>query len=167
MITQVLVGMADIEVVKGRSKLVVPGLGSGVGILALDPTVDVAGAAYVLLPGAGGTNSEKPGRYAETAVPTMIDMMCRLGATPENLRVALLGAAEATASGTIREEFRLGAKTVETIVRKFDELGVQGVFQDTGGASARTASLDVETGDVTVETTVGLPAVACCLRSEA
>lgn len=164
MITQVLVGMADIEVIKGRSKLVVPGLGSGVGILAMDPTVDVAGAAYVLLPGTANTSPEKPGRYAESAVPALIEMMSRLGASPENLKVALVGAAEATATGTIRDEFRLGTKTVETIVRKFDELGVQSVFRDTGGSCARTANLDVETGEVTAETAVGLPKIVCCLR---
>ena len=60
----VLVGMADIQVIRGSGQLTCLGLGSCIGLCGLDVSANVAGMVHIMLPQAfQGKGVEKPGKF--------------------------------------------------------------------------------------------------------
>lgn len=70
------------------------GLGSCVGVAVLDRMNAVAALAHVMLPSAGPNPSGPPGKYADRAVPALIDAAERLGARRRQLEAVLVGGAQ-------------------------------------------------------------------------
>jgi chemotaxis protein CheD len=83
-----------------EQELVARGLGSCVGVVMLDPEAGVAGLAHVVLPeGAHDPSEDAPAKYADRAVPEMVQRMRAAGASPHRLRVALVGGASMFPAG--------------------------------------------------------------------
>ncbi len=72
--------------------LVSLGLGSCIGLALIDRRAAVAGLAHVVLPAAEGRAGE-PGKFADTAVPTLLDAVVGLGARRTRVEAVLVGGA--------------------------------------------------------------------------
>ncbi len=88
--------------------LVTIGLGSCIGLVIVDRMRKVAGLAHVMLPQARPGQAEglapsARGKYADLAVPALVDAMLAAGARRLGLQVALVGGAKmfGAASGTL------------------------------------------------------------------
>lgn len=149
MITQIKVELETVEVVKGSCEIHVSGIGGGLAILVYDSEAHVGGAAYVLL-GAGASAADHPGRFAQTAIPCLVENMVRLGANAGNLKVALVGAA-----GMVSVNLEgVSGRTVEIARTLCAANGLTLVDDDLGGNAARGLVFDVGTGTVTTRTSV-------------
>ncbi len=162
----VLVGMADIQVIKGSGQLSCLGLGSCIGLCGLDPVANVAGMVHVMLPEAfQGKGEEKPGKFADTGVPALIEAMTKLGANQSRLVFAMAGGAQVFKfSANAESKLDIGSRNAHAVQEKLRQLGLKLLAHDTGGNVGRTVSFTVETGIYTVRTVTSGEKTLCNLR---
>jgi chemotaxis protein CheD len=128
--------------------LVSLGLGSCIGLALLDRRVGVAGLAHVVLPAAEGHNHGEAGKFADRAVPRLIEEIVALGGRRLRLEAVLAGGASMFA---VRDTGPGVGSRNDTAVR--DELRAQRipvVAAATGGTRGRTIRVLVSTAEVTV-----------------
>uniref|UniRef100_UPI00262E9BAB chemotaxis protein CheD n=1 Tax=uncultured Fretibacterium sp. TaxID=1678694 RepID=UPI00262E9BAB len=90
-----LLGMADLVVANAPAKLVTLGLGSCIGLVVFDTVAKVAGMAHIMLPNSRGAQGlEKVGKFADTAVPAIIDEMIKKGASKARIKAKIAGGAQ-------------------------------------------------------------------------
>src|SRR5690242_4011891 len=89
-----MVGMAEIKVTRSPDDVLIAlGLGSCVGVCAYDAQAGVAGLAHVVLPDSA-SHPASAGKFANTAIPLLLEEMQKLGASLKSVRVALAGGAQ-------------------------------------------------------------------------
>ena len=127
------------------------GLGSCVGMAAYDPVSKVAGMAHIVLPRSDG-RSGLPAKFADTAIPALVDEMCKLGALQSRLVFKIAGGAHMSVSPGAGNLFKTGERNVEATKELLAKHGLRLVASDTGGSHGRTLCLSVGDGRVTVTT---------------
>jgi chemotaxis protein CheD len=141
--------MGELKVAKGSAVLVSRALGSCVALVIFDRKKKIGGLAHIMLPYSFENDSlEAPAKYADQAVPKLIERMKRLGANGA-LVAKLVGGARMfdTNGSTIG---RLGEKNIKQIRSLLKQAHIRLVASDVGGSLARTAFFDIETGRVTI-----------------
>jgi chemotaxis protein CheD len=128
--------------------LVSLGLGSCVGVALLDRRATVAGLAHVVLPAAEG-RAETPGKFADTAVPALLDAVVALGARRSHLEAVLVGGASMFSFGGAGLE--IGQRNDEAVREELARLRIPIAAAETGGSRGRTVRVDVQTGVVTAK----------------
>lgn len=152
--TPVLVGMAEIRVLRGSGTLSCLGLGSCIGVCALDPVTRVAGMAHIMLPEAFPDKPiDKPGKFANTGLPALLQEMERQGASRDRLRIALGGGAQVFQFGAATApRLDIGARNAVAVGQALAALRLRTTAQSLGGNQGRTLTLAVESGVVRVRT---------------
>ena len=136
--------MGEIEVSKrSGDELVARGLGSCIGLALVDRRAGVAGLAHIVLPQSSETDRQT-GKFADMAVPALIDRVCEAGASPGRLEAVLAGGARMFELG----ELDIGARNAEAVRAELAACGLSVRACATGGSRGRT--LRVEVGDCTV-----------------
>lgn len=135
--------------------LAATGLGSCVALVLVGEAsrVVVAGLAHVLLPDSGVAQS-RPGRdplkFADTAVPRLLDSMTAVGARRRTLRAALVGGSRMFDFGPTSGR-DIGERNAVSVRRILHEARIELVAEDVGGACGRTVRVEVGSGRVTVQ----------------
>jgi chemotaxis protein CheD len=140
--------MADLKVTHLSGILKTTGLGSCVGLTLYDPKLKIAGMAHVMLP---SSNIAKEGnvniaKYADTAIPDMIEKMQALGASISRLEAKLAGGAQMFAFSSNNDMMRIGPRNVDSckeVIQRY-EIPIKG--EDTGANYGRTIEFDCTTG---------------------
>jgi chemotaxis protein CheD len=142
------VGMADLNVVRDTGVLKTTGLGSCVGLTLYDARVKVAGMVHVMLPNSDIAKEGKlnVAKYADTAVPELIDRMQRLGAVVARMVAKMAGGAQMFSFSSNQDTMRIGPRNVESCKEQLKKFGITLQAEDTGGNYGRTIELDCETG---------------------
>src|SRR3954453_22235327 len=145
--TQVRMGEVAASAVAG-DVLVSLGLGSCIGLALLDRRTGVAGLAHVVLPDSGGSAAENPMKFADHAVPELVDRVVANGARRLRLEAALVGGASmfATSSGAVE----VGSRNEAAVREQLKSLRIPVIAAETGGKRGRTIRVYVETTMVTV-----------------
>ncbi|GGH17751.1 chemotaxis protein CheD [Paenibacillus segetis] len=144
----VKVGMAELNIITGHGLIRTTGLGSCVGLTLFDPHTKVAGLAHVMLPTSdiareGVLNVAK---YADTAVPTLLDQLISNGAVKSRIVAKMAGGSQMFTFAGTGDSMRIGPRNVESCKIKLSELGIPLIAEDTGGNYGRTIELNCETG---------------------
>lgn len=155
------VKIADLAVKKSSGVLVTYGLGSCVGVALYDQKSNVGGLAHILLndstkfsrPGVTGVN---PAKFADTAIPLLVDRMTSLGARKQYMTAQLAGGA--SLFNFKSESGNVGDKNIEAVRLVLKEQAIRIISEEVGGSCGRTMRLFVDTGEVTI-TTAGKGAV--------
>jgi len=150
----VKVGMADLNVAVSPKRLRTTGLGSCVGIVLFDKIHRIGGLAHIMLPSSemvkiGEINKAK---YADTAIPLMVDMMVSLGANKSLLVAKLAGGAQMFQFQTQNEMMRIGPRNVTASKEALAKLNIPIIAEDVGENYGRTIELDTETGILSIKT---------------
>jgi chemotaxis protein CheD len=136
--------MGEIEVSnRAGDELVARGLGSCIGLALIDRFAGVAGLAHIVLP-ESTENDREPGKFADLAVPALIDQVVRAGASKRRLEAVLAGGARMFELG----ELDIGARNAEAVRSGLAASGLSVRAADTGGTRGRTMRVGV--GDCTV-----------------
>lgn len=148
------VGMADIVFVKNPGKMVSLGLGSCIGLVIYDESAKVAAMAHIMLPESrGGKETIKPGKFADTAVPTLIEMVLKAGAKKEKLRAKMAGGSQMfSVPGSKSSFLAVGARNSEETEKHLKEHGIKLVASDTGGNKGRSVEFSTEDWMLVVKT---------------
>jgi chemotaxis protein CheD len=141
----VIVGVGEIACAREPEVLVTQALGSCVGVALWDARVKVGGLAHVMLPAASSSAADgKRHRFADLAVPDLIERMIDMGANPRRIVAKLAGGASMFRgeSGTDT----IGDRNVAAVRYHLERAGVPIAAAETGGSHARTIELATGTG---------------------
>ena len=139
--------------------LVSLGLGSCIGLAVVDKRAGVAGLAHIVLPAAAGTpKPEAMNKFADHAVPALVDGMVERGASRVFMQASMIGGAsmfEATGAKTLEVGQRNATAVRELVAAR----RVQVVAEAVGGSRGRTVKVDVSSGTVSVREAGGVEEV--------
>jgi chemotaxis protein CheD len=128
--------------------LVSLGLGSCIGLALLDRRAAVAGLAHFVLPAAEGRDGA-PGKFADTAVPALLDAVIGLGARRTRLEAVMVGGASMFSFGG--NGLEVGQRNDAAVREELSKLRIPVAAAETGGSKGRTVRVTVETGLVTAK----------------
>ena len=148
---RVVVQVSELVVADAPAHLVAIALGSCVGIVLHDRQARIGALAHVLLPSqAMSRERDRPGRFPQTAVPTMLERMVARGASVAAISARLVGGASMFTSLTPPGTIQVGDRNVVAAREALHRHGIRLVGEAVGGDFGRTAELDVETGRLTI-----------------
>lgn len=136
--------------------LVSMGLGSCIGLALVEPARGLAVLAHIMLPeapeGHDGVGDEA--KFADRAVPFMLERLQDAGAEPSSLRAAVVGGARMfSLSGG--SGLDIGARNERAVLAELDRAGVRVHAKETGGTNGRSIRVHVADGRVTVKPSGG------------
>ena len=141
------VTIGEAKVARTGKVLYTLGLGSCVAIVLYDGVERIGGLAHALLPDPrAGRNGGPPGRYASTAVETLIELMETSGASRRRLRARLAGGAAMFHKLLTEGGLELGVRNVEAARSALARAGVPVDREDTGGTHGRSVYLHIDDG---------------------
>ncbi len=132
------------------------GLGSCIGVVMTDTRAGIAGMAHVMLPQSSSTSSGSPGKFADTAIPALLDEVLRLGAVRFRLVATIAGGAQMFGAGSGATLLNIGGRNDLAVRSALASHGVRLRGADVGGNVGRTMSVTVSTGVVTVRAVGGI-----------
>jgi len=146
------VGMGQIVVGQHPAQLTAV-LGSCIGLTLHHKRTRIGAMAHVVLPVSNG-KSERPGKFADTAIPYMFELFRQRGIEPNALSAKVVGGA---CMFGVSGPMQIGQSNNEAIVRALKAAGVTITAEDVGGNSGRRVTFDCDSGALTVER-IGHPA---------
>jgi chemotaxis protein CheD len=150
---EIIVRVADLRVGTGQDVLVTVGLGSCVAILLYDPVARVGGLAHILLPSQALSRTDhNAAKFPQTAIPALVDLMAREGASPRRLTGRLAGGASMFATLAAPGTIQMGERNVVACRQVLHAQGIPLVGESVGGDYGRTVKLRVSDGQAEVFT---------------
>lgn len=153
----VVVGMGEF-IVSSSPEVILAciGLGSCIAVCVYDRIVKVGGMAHVVLPKCDGVSAINPGRYADTAVPHLLNEVVASGGTKSRLVVKIAGGAQMTQAPGLRDTFKTGERNLAEVSAALKRENISLAAADTGGNMGRTVKMYLDTGRVTAKTVGGI-----------
>ncbi|OGQ94670.1 MAG: chemotaxis protein CheD [Deltaproteobacteria bacterium RIFOXYD12_FULL_57_12] len=127
-------------------------LGSCVAVMLLDPATRTVGMVHVALPDSAinaQKSREKPGYFADTGIPALLNIMAGYGCTG-NGRGMIVKLAGGASIMDDNETFNIGKRNQAAIKNILRAQGLEVVAEDLGENYSRTVSISVDTGQVTI-----------------
>ncbi|SDD45559.1 chemotaxis protein CheD [Sporomusa acidovorans] len=147
------VGMADYKVGRNPASLISYGLGSCVGIAMFDSVAKVGGLAHIMLPDSTQARSaDNVAKFADTALPAMLNEIIKLGAVKSRITAKIAGGAQMFTFTNTTDIMRVGERNAEAVRLVLKKLEVRLLAEDTGGNYGRTVELKLDTGIFRVKT---------------
>jgi chemotaxis protein CheD len=139
---QTMVRMGELAVSDRRGhELVALGLGSCIGLALLDRRRGAAGLAHVVLPQSPDGHDASM-KFADHAVPALVDRLVALGARRVRLEAVLVGGASMFAASPALE---VGSRNDAAVREQLAGLRIPVLAAATGGKRGRTVRVDVAT----------------------
>ncbi len=152
---ELFVNMGEMAALKSSGVLTTVGLGSCIGLTIYDPVAQVGGMAHIFL--ARNPNSEKapelPGKYADTGVKALIDLVESLGTRQRRLEAKLAGGANIF-NNLSANGLSIGQQNIIAVREQLEKYQIPIVGEQVAGNKGRKMRLSIETGIVIV-TSVG------------
>ncbi len=147
------VGMADYKIACHPNSLISYGLGSCVGIALYDSVTKIGGLAHIMLPDSSqARNVENPAKFADTAIPLLLNDMLKAGAQKQRIIAKIAGGAQMFSFANITEIMRIGERNTESVKNILRQASIQLIANDTGGNFGRTIELRLDTGILFIKT---------------
>ncbi len=147
------VGMADYKTGRNPNSLISYGLGSCVGIALYDSVNKIGGLAHIMLPDSTQARSaENPAKFANTALPIMLDDMIKMGANKGRITAKIAGGAQMFTFANATDVMRVGERNAEAVRMLLKKMDIRVIADDTGGNYGRTVELRLDTGIYRVRT---------------
>lgn len=127
-------------------------LGSCVGVVILDPKTRTVGMVHVALPESRISPERaavKPGYFADTGIPSLLQCMAKLGCDPtgKGMIVKIAGGAKVVDP---HNTFNIGKRNVLAVKKVLWQYGMGPVAEDVGDTISRTLTVDVDRGRVII-----------------
>ena len=151
----ITVGLGELKVTKDPAmSLACFGLGSCIDLCAYDPISKVAGMVHIVLPESNNHSNQgiAAAKYADIAVPLLLEEMTRLGALKSRLVIKLIGGAQMIQAAGFEAILDMGARNLEMTKKALASEGIRISGADTGGTQGRSVWLSVVSGKVMVRT---------------
>ncbi|MBN2435189.1 MAG: chemotaxis protein CheD [Spirochaetes bacterium] len=124
-------------------------LGSCVGICIYDRNKKMGGLAHVLLSKA--TNDSQPEKFAETAIPALIEQLLRQGCKRDFMTAKIAGGASMFKFASQTPLGLIGENNISMTKKILEEKKIPIVGEDTGGSVGRVIDFFLEDGRLKVK----------------
>jgi chemotaxis protein CheD len=129
------------------------GLGSCIGISAFDRVSKIGALAHVVLPNNKNSLTESsPAKYANSAVPYLIQEVEKMGARKERLVINIAGGAKILSCIPAGSMLDIGEKNVVAVLEALSKQNLKVNNQDVRGNIGRTVFLHINNGKTLVKT---------------
>jgi chemotaxis protein CheD len=122
-------------------------LGSCIGLALYDRRRKVGGLSHIVLPQARG-KTDRPGKFADTAIPALIEQLQALAGGELALAAKMAGGASMFTNNVAAN---IGQQNMEACQRLLRALGIPLVARDCGGEQGRRMTLNTANGQVLIE----------------
>ncbi|MDZ7619348.1 MAG: chemotaxis protein CheD [Patescibacteria group bacterium] len=130
-----------------RSTRLTAVLGSCLGVAIYHRRLFLGAMVHIVLPESSGREAA-PGKFADTAIPHMVELLKSHGALPSGLVAKFAGGAcMFGATGPMQ----IGLANAEAVKRQLKEFRIPVIAEDVGGTKGRRVIFDCEQGTLTVE----------------
>nr|WP_272506004.1 chemotaxis protein CheD [Natronobacillus azotifigens] len=130
------------------------GLGSCVGVVVYDSSLNIAGMSHVMLPDSSLSKRSDLNelKYADTAIPFLVNQLLRDGARKFALKAKIAGGAQMFSFSSSNDMLRVGARNVEAVKQILTEYRIPIIAEDVHGNSGRTIEFNLETNMLKIRT---------------
>lgn len=148
-----IVSLGQSAVSHGAETLAVLGLGSCVAVILHDPEAHIGGLVHVVLPSISlARDRSNPSRFAETAVPYLLEQLQAAGALCERLTGRLVGGASMFANLIPAGSMHMGHRNVMACRAALRAVQVRVTGEAVGGEAGRSVWFEAASGRVLVRT---------------
>lgn len=155
-VKEIRVGIADLNLAYPPDRIITVGLGSCVGIALYDQYKKIGGLAHIMLPDSrqfNNINNEK--KFADLAIPILIEKMTKQGTNVRNIKAKIAGGASMFNFTDKSMNMDIGKRNSIAVKNVLREFNIPILSEDVGGNKGRTMIL--HTSDFIVQIrTVGL-----------
>lgn len=152
-IQEIRVGISDKNTAFSPDKIYTVGLGSCVGIALYDRKLRLGGLAHIMLPySAQFSNVSNPLKFADLAIPLLLDDMQAMGSRKQNVIAKIAGGASMFNFPDKRLNMDVGKRNSDAVKEVLYRISIPLIREDIGGCKARTMILDTKTGIVSIKT---------------
>ncbi|MFT8313967.1 MAG: chemotaxis protein CheD [Clostridium sp.] len=155
-VKEIRVGIADLNLAYPPDRIITVGLGSCVGIALYDKYKKIGGLAHIMLPDSSQFNNitnEK--KFADLAIPILIEKMAEQGSNVRNIKAKIAGGASMFNFTDKSMNMDIGKRNSIAVKNVLREFNIPILSEDVGGNKGRTMIL--HTSDFIVQIrTVGL-----------
>jgi chemotaxis protein CheD len=147
--TEIKVGIADLNIVLDPGIIMTIGLGSCIGIALYDGINKVAGLAHIMLPDSTQfkTNTN-PMKFADLAIPMLIERMEKQGCNKRNLIAKIAGGASMFNFSDKSIISDIGKRNSEAVKKTLKEEAIRIIAEEIGGNKGRTMIVQANDGKV-------------------
>jgi chemotaxis protein CheD len=146
---EIKVGIADLNLVMDPGTIMTIGLGSCIGIALYDRTIKVAGLAHIMLPDSTQfKNNSNPMKFADLAIPMLIEKMEKQGCRKRNLIAKIAGGASMFNFSDKSIISDIGKRNSDAVKRTLKEEAIPIIAEEVGGNKGRTMILYASDGKV-------------------
>ena len=134
------------------------GVGSCLALCMYDPGAGIGGMAHIVLPFStnGAQTKENATKYADVAIPELLQQMREQGAVRSRLVVKMAGGSQMFTPGVAAKGFDTGARNIEAVKKILADEALRIHAEDIGGNRGRTVRLYIATGKVVVRIVGGV-----------
>ena len=141
----ITVRMSDFKVTKAPFSIKTNSLGSCVAVVLYDKQKKIGGMAHIMLANSP-PDSNEVGKYADKAIPKIIDSMINEGCQLSNISAMLFGGAEMFFFSDRPSIMKIGTKNTELCKVILKDYNIPIIAEETGGKIGRTIELDCNSG---------------------
>lgn len=147
--TLINVGVAQVKIGENPSILRTI-LGSCIGICIYDRVKKMGGLAHILLP-LDTTNGANPEKYADTAIPFLIQRLLKEGCTRNNMSAKIAGGASMFKFQSNVTLGQIGDRNIEETKKVLEQLKIPLLAEDTGGNTGRVIDFFLDDGRMKIK----------------
>lgn len=126
-------------------------LGSCIGICLYDPEKRVGGLSHIMLPSSSDNDQARKEKYADTAIPLLLERLIKLGADKRRIIAKIVGGATMFKISVDSLIGNIGNRNVEMVKKVLKENKIKIVAEEVGADHARTIDFYLETGKVRIK----------------
>ncbi|HHW08087.1 MAG TPA: chemotaxis protein CheD [Clostridia bacterium] len=158
---EIKVGIADWKVDREPKQIITLGLGSCVGIALYDSVTRIGGLAHIMLPDSTQfQNKSNPAKYADLAIPAMLEEMLKRGARKSTITAKIAGGAQMFNFGDKNvTSLNIGQRNVEMTKKVLQALRIPLIGEHTGENYGRTMIFRLIDGEVLIRA-IGRPLIS-------
>ena len=146
--SNITVGMADLNICRAPDVLITVGLGSCIGLTLYDPVNKIGGMVHYMLPDSHITaNNGNIDKFANTGIPELLKRITLAGANRSRLIAKIAGGAKMFGVNQMSNIGSIGERNAAAAKQILNELNIKLVAEDTGLNYGRTVELHCDTGD--------------------
>ena len=146
--SNITVGMADLNICRAPEELITVGLGSCIGLTLYDPVNKIGGMVHYMLPDSHITaNNGNIAKFADTGIPELLKRITLAGANRSRLIAKIAGGAKMFGVNQMSNIGSIGERNAAAAKQILNELNIKLVAEDTGLNYGRTVELHCDTGD--------------------
>lgn len=150
----ILIGIAELDVVKAPDKISTLGLGSCCGVTLYDKANKICGMVHVMLPSATAvSDSSNKAKFADSGILLLLERVQRAGAARAGLTAKLAGGAHMFASTSMQNNLlKVGERNVQVCREMLSKLRIPVLAEDVLGTYGRSVTFDPATGMLHIKT---------------